>query len=290
MTAHNILSKIRFRHVRTLIVCAMVLLLTLGTAAAFKYFTQDPIMPIEELGPLVENKSAVTVYNDFLQGMKSGEITKTSYSTKSLYDMVAATQETYAFTTYQDNKRIMTYRQRQPMVFWHYPEPGYYDGNYYYYRHGDDWFIDAFNRYQNQVQPEALGLPEQEITTYRINDSMVYERPDGGYQAYVYAEKRGEPGTTAEVIGVLDKDFRFTYIDVTITSPEDDVAEQDFGRRVMKELSEKEEPVVQKLIIRYEHVNELIEVAPPESLTAQEMKYLRNEYKKKRLQELNSAD
>ena len=287
----SFVSKIRFRHVRLMIICTAALLLTLGAAAGFKYFTAaNPVLPIEELGALAESESAVTLYNDFLQSMKSGKITKTSYSTKSLYDLAAGTQETYVFSSYQDNKRMMTYQQRQPLVFWHYPEPGYYDGEHYYYKHGEDWFIDTFNRYQKQLQSDALGVPADEITAYRINDSMVYHRPDGGYQAYVYAEKRGDPQTTAEVVGVLDENFRFTYIDVTVTYPENAVSGRDKARNAVENAAGEQTPVIEKLIIEYEQVNELIEVVPPESLTGQEMKYLRSEYKKKRLHELNDAD
>jgi len=285
----SFVSKIRFRHVRMMIVCAAILLLTLGAAAGFKYFASEPVLPVEELGSLAESKSAVTLYYDFLQGMKSGKITKTSYSTKSLYDLAAGTQETYVFSSYQNSKRIMTYQQRQPLVFWYYPEPGYYDGEHYYYKHGDDWFIDTFNHYQKQIQPEALGIPGDEIAAYRINDSMVYHRPDGGYQAYVYAEKRGDPKTTAEVVGVLDENFNFTYIDVTVTSPEDSVSGKDKGRKLVKEATGEEKPVIQKLIIEYEQVNELIEVVPPETLTAEEMEYLHDEFEKAQREKENAA-
>ena len=285
----SFVSKIRFRHVRMMIVCAAILLLTLGAAAGFKYFASEPVLPVEELGSLAENKSAVTLYYDFLQGMKSGKITKTSYSTKSLYDLAAGTQETYVFSSYQNNQRIMTYQQRQPLVFWYYPEPGYYDGEHYYYKHGDDWFIDTFNHYQKQIQPEALGIPGDEIAAYRINDSMVYHRPDGGYQTYVYAEKRGDPKTTAEVVGVLDENFNFTYIDVTITSPEDSVSGRDKARKLVENATGEEKPVIQKLIIEYEQVNELIEVVPPETLTAEEMEYLHDEFEKAQREKENAA-
>jgi len=278
-----------FKYIRTLLACAAVLLAALILSAAVKYLAKDPLVPMEELGALAENESAVTIYYDFLQDMKSGQITKTSYSTKSLYDIVARTEETYVFSTFQNKQRVLTYQQRQPLVFWHYPEPGYYDGEHYYYKHGDDWFIDTFNRYYKQIQPEALGIPSDAIASYRINDSMVYHRPDGGYQAYVYAQKRGDPDTTAEVVGVLDKDFQFSYIEVTVTYPGDEVSKKDKARKAVKEAAGEEPPVIEKLIIEYDRINELIEIVPPESLTADEMEYLLEDYENTMKERENAA-
>ena len=278
-----------YQPLRILLVSAIVLLITLVIAVLVRFAAKEPILPVEELGPLAENESAVTLYYDFLREMKSGRIIKTSYSTKSLYDVASCTRETIVFTTLDSKKRVMTYQQRQPLVFWHYPEPNYYDGTYYYYKHNGDWFIDTFNRYQKQTQPDTLGIPSTQIAQYRITDSMVYHRPDGGYQAYVSAARRGDPSCRAEITGVLDEKFCFSYIEVCVTYPEDSAARKSLGRKAVKAVSGDEDLITEKYIIEYQQINEPIEVMPPKSLSSDEIEYLQNEYQATKQARKNAA-
>lgn len=228
-------------------------------------------LPQEQLGEPVEDQSALTLYYSFLRSLKSGEVKKTRYSAKSLYDVVSYTTEDIVFTTRKDGNLIMTYRQRQPIVFWYYPEADYYDGDYYYYKHNGDWFVDTFNRHAKQVEPDALGIAPDVITQYRITDSKVFRRPDGGFQVYVYAEFLTDREKTAQVIGVMDKEGIFSYIETTVVYPDPNAD---------KPASSEEEPlkITEKYIIEYSKINEVVEVEPPATLTEDEIEYLQQEY------------
>ncbi len=234
----------------------------------------------EELGEPVGDKSALTLYYTFLRSLKSGEVKKTRYSTKSLYEVAAYTSEEVVFTTRADGNLVMTYRQRQPLVFWYYPETDYYDGECYYYKHNGDWFVDTFNRHAKQVEPDALGIPSDVISLYRITESQVFRRPDGGYQAYVQAESRADQGRTAQVIGVMDEEGIFSYIEATVVYPDPNGSASNGGTSSSLGENEGEKPVItEKYIIEYSRINEVVEVEPPATLTQEEMEYLQQEYR-----------
>lgn len=227
-------------------------------------------LPKDELGEPVEDQSALTLYYSFLRSLKSGEVKKTQYSAKSLYDVVSYTTEEFVFTTREDGNLVMTYRQRQPIVFWYYPEADYYDGDYYYYKHNGDWFVDTFNRHAKQVEQDALGIPSDVINLYRITESEVFQRPDGGLQAYVYAESRSDQERTAQVIGVIDKDGLFSYIEATVIYPDPDADEAASGEESPK--------ITEKYVIEYGKINEVVQVEPPATLTKEEIEFLQQEY------------
>lgn len=254
-----------------------------GTEDPYKYYMDKPVksvsewlfqsaaLPQEELGEPVEDQSALTLYYSFLRNLKSGKVKKTQYSAKSLYDVVSYTTEDIVFTTRPDGKLIMTYRQRQPIVFWYYPETDYYDGDYYYYKHNGDWFVDTFNRRAKQVELDALGIAPDVITQYRITDSKVFRRPDEGFQVYVYAEFLTDREKTAQVIGVMDKEGIFSYIEATVVYPDieaDEPANSEDGHL----------KITEKYIIEYSKINEVVEVEPPATLTKEEIEYLQQEY------------
>ena len=224
----------------------------------------------EELGEPVEDRSALTMYYGFLRSLESGEVKKTRYSTQSLYEAIAYTAVEIVFATRDDGNLVMTYRQRQPLVFWYYPEADYYDGECYYYKHNGDWFVDTYNRHAKDVEPDALGIPSDIISQYRITESEVYRRPDGGYQVYVYAESRSDQDRTAQVIGVTDEEGMFSYIEATLVYP--DSGDKDSG-------GEKEPVITEKYIIEYSRINEVVEVEPPATLTQEEMENLQQEYR-----------
>jgi len=236
-----------------------------------EFLFQGKALPKEELGEQVEEQSALTLYYSFLRSLKSGEVKKTRYSAKSLYDVISYTTEEIVFKTRADGNLIMTYRQRQPVVFWYYPECDYYDGDYYYYKHNGDWFVDTFNRHAKQVELDALGIPSEVINLYRITESGVFRRPDGGLQSYVYAESRSEKDKTAQVIGVMDEEGIYSYIEATIVYPDPDADEA---------APNGEEPakITEKYIIEYSNINGVVQVDPPATLTEEEIEYLQQEY------------
>lgn len=289
MISLRVLWSERFHRIRIILASTTALLLALIITLTVRQLGKEPVLPMQKLGALAENESAVTLYYDFLGNLKSGKIVKTSYSTKSLYDLVSYTRETIVFSTLQNDKRVMTYQQRQPLVFWHYPDPNYYDGNYYYYKHNGDWFIDTFNRYQNQIQPDALGIPNSAISEYRITDSMVYHRPDGGYQAYVYAVSRNDASHQAELVGVLDSNFQFSYIEITVTYPANNTSQKQSKSKTAGAVVGLTETVTEKYIIEYEKVNNLIEIMPPDSLTPDEILYLQKEFQQSQQNRRNAA-
>lgn len=230
-------------------------------------FVHSALLDREALGEPVEDKSALTMYYGFLRSLSSGEVKKTRYSTKSLYEAISYTAEEIVFTTRDDGRLIMTYRQRQPMVFWYYPETDYYDGDCYYYKHNGDWFVDTYNRHAKQVEPDALGIPAETISQYRITESEVLRRPDDGYQVYVYAESRADQTKTAQVIGVTDEAGMFSYIEATLLYPDPN---SDGGEEAQK--------ITEKYIIEYSRINEVVQVDPPKTLSQEEMEYLQQEY------------
>lgn len=289
MISLRVLWSERFHRIRIILASTTALPLALIIALTVRQLGKEPVLPMQKLGALAENESAVTLYYDFLGNLKSGKIVKTSYSTKSLYDLVSYTRETIVFSTLQNDKRVMTYQQRQPLVFWHYPDPNYYDGNYYYYKHNGDWFIDTFNRYQNQIQLDALGIPNSAISEYRITDSMVYHRPDGGYQAYVYAVSRNDASHQAELVGVLDSNFQFSYIEITVTYPANNTSQKQSKSKTAGAVAGLTETVTEKYIIEYEKVNNLIEITPPDSLTPDEILYLQKEFQQSQQNRRNAA-
>lgn len=236
-----------------------------------EWLFQSTALPQEQLGEPAEDKSALTLYYSFLRSLKSGEIKKTRYSAKSLYDVVSYTTEDIVFTTRKDGNLIMTYRQRQPIVFWYYPETDYYDGDYYYYKHNGDWFVDTFNRHAKQVQSDALGIPPDVITQYRITESKVFRRPDEGFQAYVYAESLADREKTAQVIGVMDKEGIFSYIEATVVYPDPNADKT-------TDSGEEPQKITEKYIIEYSKINDVVEVEPPATLTDEEIEYLQQEY------------
>lgn len=231
---------------------------------------KGPALDKEELGEPAEGKSALTMYNSFQRSLKSGEVKKTRYSTKSLYEVVSYSTEEIVFTTREDGNLVMTYRQRQPLVFWYHPEADYYDGECYYYKHNGDWFVDTYDRHANQVELGAMGIPAESIDLYRIMENEVLTRPDGGYQVYVRAENRADRENIAQVVGVADKEGMFSYIEVTLSYPDSAAGSKDIQEKEM---------ITEKYIIEYSRINEVVKVEPPQSLTQEEMEYLQQEYR-----------
>ena len=250
------------KRIRICVIFMLVLLclLIVFSWGLYRKLHRNRLYPVEQLSTPEQQLSAITLYYDFLGGMTSGKIIKTSCSFESLYDFVSSTTETITFTQTEDDKRILTYQQRQPIVFWYYPEPNYYDGTFYYYKHNGDWFIDIFNRHQNQIQQDTLGIPASTTAQYNIMQSQVYLRPDGDYQAYLYATNRKDPNRYVQIQAILDENFMFSYLEASVYS------------------REKERRLVEKYTIEYQQVNEMVTVSPPDSLSQQEMEFLKEEY------------
>ena len=105
------------KRIRICVIFMLVLLclLIVFSWGLYRKLHRNRLYPVEQLSTPEQQLSALTLYYDFLGGMTSGKIIKTSCSFESLYDFVSSTTETITFTQTEDDKRILTYQQRQPI-------------------------------------------------------------------------------------------------------------------------------------------------------------------------------
>ncbi len=220
---------------------------------------------------LMEGVSALSLYKTFVANLNSGEIEKTHQNTQNLLDFFAYTQEDIVFRTQGDGRRVLTYRQRQPLVFWYYPEPDYYDGVNYFYKHSGTWFVDVYNRYASNLAQDYMGIPQEFFSEqYQVVSDELFA-VENGFTAKVLLESSnlpdpitGEilrPDETVEIAATLTLDLVFETVDLTRTYP--------FTRD--KVLSTAQDIYS----IRYRQVNRPVTVTCPKSLQQSEIEYLK---------------
>lgn len=197
---------------------------------------------------LVVGLSGVTLYADFLDGLQSGEVTRSDISFDSWYSFVSFTSEQINFAPTDDGKQALTYRVRQPFVFWHNPAPNYFDGETYFYKHNGAWFRDRNNRFTAYLRQDFMGIPTHILDTYPASRDEVYYL-DNQYFAHIDLQ----PPDASEIYRItatLDADKQFEKIDIAVL-----------------EQGENGIPDYQQYYkIRYRHVNGKTAISPPDDL------------------------
>ena len=87
----------------------------------------------------------------------------------------------------------------------------------------------------------------------------------------MYAESLADREKTAQVIGVMDKEGIFSYIEATVVYPDPNADKT-------TDSGEEPQKITEKYIIEYSKINDVVEVEPPATLTEEEIEYLQQEY------------
>lgn len=192
--------------------------------------------------------SCAARYNAFLNELDSGELQRTEIRLDSLLDAVSYTSEEIRFTRGENNQRTMTYRERQPMVFWHQPQPDYFDGTRYFYANGDDWSLDTRGRYAAHLQPDFFGVSLDLLQADPVVRDEVYYRDDA-YYGYLTTEATDGSRRT-ELTARMQPDGDFEELLLIVTKP---------GKNDRRDY-------VQLVRVRYDQINQPLTVAPPAGL------------------------
>ncbi|MGI5967203.1 MULTISPECIES: hypothetical protein [Anaerotruncus] len=190
---------------KVLLICLSILLLS--TSASGRIAAAEPV--------LMPGMSCLALYEDFSSRLASGQIIRTEIGFDSLYDFVSYTQEEISFHNNDNGKLELTYRSRQPFVFWHYPQADYYDGNNYYYSYNGDWFIDLHNRFTEHLRQDFMGIPTFILEDYPIvRDEVFYQ--DFSFFGYLTTQAPGS-NRRYTLTAKISLDGDFESIGITIS-------------------------------------------------------------------------
>jgi len=133
---------------------------------------------------LHENGTALDYLVQVAGDFKYGKLRCYKYSTRDLWSLVSASREDVTFGKNSYGNNSVLYRMTNPVVFMYYPACDYYDGDYYYYKHDGEWFIDAYNRFEERLKPTYYGLDSALFKSLKLSENEVY-RSSGGYRLHL---------------------------------------------------------------------------------------------------------
>lgn len=150
----------------------LILALLLSLTACGNASVSENKQPIEGL-------TGIQAYTDFIDGLESGRLYKLHYSLRSWYEFCSSTSTVIRFNHTDEGKRELLYRERNPFVFWDFPPYDYYDGNTYYYKYKNNWFVDTFNKYNNVQKKDFIAIRDTFFTGNNVLADEVYHDGDG---------------------------------------------------------------------------------------------------------------
>jgi len=144
--------------------------------------------------------------------MESGELVKLHYSTHSWFEFCTSESTAIKFNTTTAGKRQLVYRDRNPFVFWHYPPYDYYDGDTYYYKYKNNWFIDTFSKYNRIQQKDFVGIRENFFKGNNILSDYVYK--DGSSYRLEAVIQSKDKNTYYSFVGQADENHIISSIKI----------------------------------------------------------------------------
>lgn len=189
--------------------------------------------------------SGISIYNNFILGLQSGVVKKTSIDMGGLYEILDTTQETVYFN-HTDGKLFLSYRSRLPVVFWNWPPPDYYDSDRYYYKLGNEWFYDRFGYYDEKVQAQYLRFPDELLIGCDVVEDSVMQTKDG-YDIRLVTKSK-DATVQSEIMMESDLNMLIHRVDINTHSIYDANSQ---GKRYE---------------IRYRRVNQEVPVTKPKGL------------------------
>lgn len=156
----------------------------------------------------VKGLNGFGIYNDFINNMSSGEVYKLHYSFHSWFEFCTSESTVIKFNEDQASKRQMLYRKRNPFVFWYFPSYDYYDGNAYYYKYKNEWYIDTFNKYNFAQQKDLAGIRDQFFIGDNVLTNNVYKH-GSGYRLELIVQSL-DKNTYYSLTGYTNEDFIFS--------------------------------------------------------------------------------
>lgn len=199
-------------------------------------------------------------YTNFIDNLESGNLRKIHYSFHSLYEFCTSEATVIKFNTNDAGKRELLYRQRHPFVLWDYPPYDYYDGDTYYYKYKNNWYIDEFNKYENVQKQDFVAIKETFFTGNDVLFDVIYHDVNG-YSAEATVQSHDKTIYYA-FKAKLNRNFQFNSIKIT--------------KHSFNYETSKFEPLATSLYY-YTHINKDIPVAIPKGLDISQVENSYNE-------------
>lgn len=211
-------------------------------------FALANVMSDYKFSPRTERRdlSGITIYDEFIEDMKSGVVKKTTMDMGGFYELLDTESETISFNR-EDGRLVLSYSSRLPVVFWSWPPPNYYDSDRYYYKLGDEWYYDRFDNYIDNVKTDYLRFPQEMLSECEILEDTVTQ-VKRGYDIRIVTAPADSPKRN---IITMKSDLNLVIREVEVA---------------VVEGPQENAPVERRYRIRYKHVNEDIDVPKPEGL------------------------
>lgn len=203
------------------------------------------------------DSDAIGIYDRFLTDLSGVQIIRLSVELDEPVRLMRPMREEISLSAAGD-VRTMTYRVYNPLIFWNIGPSDYYDGESYYYKYKDDWFIDHYGRFRRRLEPEFLGIPATMLNREHILSSKVYGTAKGCELEIV--SENPDDGLVYTITGTADTDFCIQKIEIRAHRKEEKATLAGYYS------------------IRYKKRGEGEEIAPPADLELSEIEYLKQYY------------
>ncbi len=135
-------------------------------------------------GTLQEGDSALDYMVQAAESFKYGKLRCYKYSTADTWSLISCSREDAVFGKNSLGSDSALYRMSNPVVFIYWPAYDYYDGDYYYYKHDGEWFIDGYGRFAERLKASYYGLDPVMFRSLKLVENEVY-RTGSGYRLHL---------------------------------------------------------------------------------------------------------
>ena len=215
---------------------------------------------------------AKALYQTLIRSLDSASVTKVDYSTESLYALLSSPRVEVVYKKEagpSGSRRVeLQYRSSLALVPFYRPPYTYYDGEHYFYQHGGDWFIDAYNHFSYRLTPDLLTASSSVFDQCTVEENGVY----ADWNRWVLRLRTQGYGDNAGV----------THLVTIYVSPQLEVEKI----RITSRYDRDGRQYSSYTAIRYQEIGRIERIDPPKDLSEEERAFLIQELAQRRQEDL----